>query len=78
MRIERRDKSVFIAHNRGAIFVNRGFDNEKNKPFYLLRANKGLSDLQGSETTQWITIIEMRIESDEIKDFLEKLTELAK
>ena len=78
MKIERRQYAVFIAHNRLAIFVNRGFDKDQNKPYYMLRINKGLSGLDGSEVKSWITIGEMRVEENELKDFLQELQELAK
>lgn len=78
MKIERRQYTVFMAHNRLAVFYNRCLDQETKKPYFLLRVTKGLSDIQGSETKSWITLGEMKIEQSELRDFLEKLTELAK
>ena len=70
MKIERRKYVVFIAHNNLAVFFNRYKDN------YLLRINKGLHNEKG-EVDKWITTGEMEIEPEQLKDFLQKLQELA-
>jgi len=78
MKIERRDYAVFIAHNNIAVFVNRYKRREEpTEHYFLLRVNKGLHNDKG-EVEKWITIGEMEIEPEQLKDFLEKLGGLAK
>lgn len=73
MKIERRDYTVFIAHNGLTLFFNRYVDKETKKPFFFIRANKGLHGVEGTEITSWITVGEMRVEPEDLKKLVELL-----
>lgn len=78
MKIERRDYTVFMAHEGVSIFFNRYLDPKTRRPFFMVRVNKGLHGVEGNVITQWITITDMRVEQEQLKDFLGKLEELVK
>lgn len=66
MKIERRGNTVFIAHNKLAIFFNRG------KGGYVVRVNKGFED------DSWTTVGEMDVEPDQLRRLLEALGDLSR
>lgn len=78
MKVERRENTVFIAHNGAAIFVNRVKDpKDPTKHLFTIRVNKGLHGTDGS-ITSWITVAEMEVEPLVLKDLLEKIGGLTK
>lgn len=76
MKIEKRDNSVFIAHNGAAIFFNKMANGD-----YIIRVNKGVYGLVDdpradlNKPTMWLTMAEITVTKDEFQNLYKLLGE---